>query len=163
MLQPEWEAMPARVRSHGMDGIRELLEAVRDRGLAVGHFRGLLHTAIGRRITRTNGAAVSTGITWRELAGMLKELRFDRELVREFGADPDTLAPRDRERFWYTAIAQAHVDSIEANAEADALMADLKKLGFLVGPNPTLATSPLKKAEPKSKPKDEKPAKGKKK
>ena len=89
-----------------MDGIRELLEAVRDRGLAVGHFRGLLHTVIGRRITRINGAPVSTGITWRELAGMLKELRYDRELVREFGADPDTLAPRDRERFWYTAIAR---------------------------------------------------------
>ncbi len=84
-------------------------------------------------------------------------------MVREYGADPDTLAPRDRERFWYSAIAQAHVDSIEANAEADALVSDLKKLGFVVGPNPTMATSPLKKSEPKGKSKEDKPGKGKKK
>lgn len=163
MPQPEWEAIPTRARSLGMDGIRELLEAARDRGLAAGHFRGLLHIAIGRKITRSNGTVLSTGVTWRELAAVLKELRFDRELVREFGADPDALAPRDRERFWYTAIAQARVDSAEASADADALIGELKKLGFAVGPNPTGLPSTLKKAEPKSKPKDEKPGKGKKK
>ena len=35
---------------------------------------------------------MSTGITWRALAAELKNLRFDTELVREFGADPDSLA-----------------------------------------------------------------------
>jgi hypothetical protein len=129
-------------RSHGMDGIHEVLEAARNQGLLVGRFRGLLHIAIGRRITRSNGTVLSSGVTWRELAPILKELRFDRDLVREFGADPDTLAPRDRERFWYSAISQARVDSVEASTEADALAAELKKLGFLVGPNPALIAKP---------------------
>ena len=148
-----------------MDGLREVLEAARDRGFAVGRFRGLLHIAIGRRITRANGTLLSAGVTWRELAAVLKELRFDRDLVREFGAEPETLAPRDRERFWYTAIAQAHVDSPSANADADALIGELKKLGFIVGPNPTaIAPASPKRAEPpKAKAKDEKPTKGKKK
>src|SRR5262245_58344621 len=106
-------------RSHGMDGIRALLTAVRDAGLVTGHFRGLLHIAIGRTVTRTDGSPVSTGVTWRALAAELKSLRFDTELVREFGADPDALAARDRERFWYSAIALARVDSHEAITEAD--------------------------------------------
>jgi hypothetical protein len=98
-------------RSHGMDGIRELLSAARDNGLAAAHFRGLLHIAIGRKITRPDGSIVSNGLTWRALAQELKGLRFDQELVRELGTNPDTLAARDRERFWYSAIASAHVDS----------------------------------------------------
>jgi hypothetical protein len=122
-------------RSLGMEGIREVLEAARDRGLAVGRFRGLLHIAIGRRISK-DGKPVSAGLTWRELAPILKDLRYDRELAREFGADPDTLAPRDRERFWYSAISMAHVDSPEATAEAESLIPELKKLGYVVGPNP---------------------------
>jgi hypothetical protein len=141
-------------------GIRELLEAARDAGLATGRFRGLLHIAIGRRITRPNGTVVSAGLTWRELAPTLKELRFDRALVREFGADPDTLAPRDRERFWYSAIALARIDSPEASADADSLIGELKKLGFVVGPNPA-AASPKKPVKTTSKP--EKPVKSKKK
>ncbi len=96
-----------------------------------------------------------------ELAPLLKELRFDRDLVREFVADPDTLAPRDRERFWYSAISQARVDTAEASAEADALVGELKKLGFIVGPNPTAITP--KKPASKPAPKPEKPPKGKKK
>jgi hypothetical protein len=146
---------PAGLRSHGMDGIRELLDAVRMKGLAVGRFRGLLHIAIGRRVTKIDGTVVSNGITWRELAPMLKDLRFDRELVREYGADPDTLAPRDRERFWYSAIALARVDTPEANAEAESLIPELKRLGFVVGPNPALVAKaparPEKPAKPKKK------------
>lgn len=130
-----------------MDGIRELLEAARVKGLAIGRFRGLLHIAIGRRITKPDGTVVSTGLTWRELAPMLKDLRFDRELVREYGADPDTLAPRDRERFWYSAIALARVDTPEANAEAESLIPDLKKFGFVVGPNPALVAKPAPKPD----------------
>jgi len=142
-------------------GIRELLAAARDHGLAAGHFQGLLHIAIGRRISRPNGTVVSAGITWRELAPLLKELRFDRELVRAFGADPEALAPRDRERFWYSAIAQARVDTPEASADADAIIGELKKLGFIVGPNPTAAAT--RKPPAKGPAKTEKPPKGKKK
>jgi len=160
-------------RSHGMDGIRELLSAVRDAGLIAAHFRGLLHIAIGRKVTRPDGSAVSTGLTWRALASELKNLRFDTELVRDFGADPEVLAARDRERFWYAAISVAKVDSPEALAEADKLVPKLKTLGFVVGPAPSgVSTSnhPAKtkteakgKAEPKPKDKDDKQGKKKKK
>ena len=148
-----------------MDGIREFLSAVRDAGLAAGNFRGLLHIAIGRRITRADGSSVSAGVTWRALAAELKHLRFDTDLVREFGTDPDTLAARDRERFWYSAIALARVDTADAVAEADRLAAKLKPLGFLVGPAPAGAAPapPRAKADPKPKEKEEKPAKKKKK
>lgn len=144
-----------------MDGIRELLEAARDRGLLAGNFRGFLHIAIGRTVARPDGTVLSKGLTWRELAGLLKQLRFDRDLVREYGADPETLAPRDRERFWYSAIAAARVDSREATAEADRLVAPLKGLGFHVGPAPSAigtrtATPPRPAAAEKPKPKESK-------
>ncbi|MBX9581035.1 MAG: hypothetical protein K2X87_12060 [Gemmataceae bacterium] len=122
-----------------MDGTRDLLDAARSAGLVAGHFRGLLHIAIGRTVTRPDGSVVSTGLTWRELAAVLKLLRFDRELVREFGADPEELSPRDREKFWYVAIARAGVDSAAAVAEADRLVGPLKALGYIVGPSPRTA------------------------
>ena len=146
-----------------MDGIREFLEAARDRGLLAGNFRGFLHIAIGRTVTRPDGTVLSKGLTWRELAGLLKQLRFDRDLVREYGADPETLAPRDRERFWYSAIAAARVDSREAIAEADRVVAPLRGLGYHVGPAPSAigtrtSTPPRTAAAEKPRPKD---AKGK--
>ena len=122
-----------------MDGLRELLEQVRDRNLAAGHLRGLFHVAIGRRVTTTAGQPVSAGATWRELAALLKLLRFDKELVTEVGADPEELAPRDRQRYWYSAIALARPDSSEAMADAEKLIPLLKPLGYLVGPPPTAA------------------------
>jgi hypothetical protein len=137
-----------------MEGIRELLIAARDAGLVTGHFRGLLHIAIGRRISRATGATLSTGVTWRELAGELKLLRFDPELVRELRADPAVLAARDRERFWYSAIALAHVDTREASLEADKLVARLGALGYVIGPPPGSiepSSSPAKKTEPRAK------------
>jgi hypothetical protein len=157
-----------------MDGIRELLSAARDNGLAAGHFLGLLHIAIGRKITRPDGSVVSTGFTWRIVAQELKNLRFDQELVREFGVDPDSLTSRDRERFWYSAISLAHVDSPEAVALGDQLAPKLKNLGFVVGPPPAHLgpTAPARakstevKAPPpklKEKEKEAKPAKKKKK
>lgn len=125
-----------------MDGIREFLETVRSQGLAVGHLRGFLHIAIGRKISRTDGAVISNGLTWRELAAHLKLLRFDKDLVREIGADPEALAPRDRARFWYSAIALAHVDSAEALADADALAILLRDHGFIVGAAPAMSAAP---------------------
>jgi hypothetical protein len=137
-----------------MDGIRELLSAARDSGLAATHFRGLLHVAIGRKITRPDGSMVSTGFTWRVLAQELKSLRFDQEFVRQLGIDPDTLLARDRERFWYAAIALAHVDSPESVTAGDQLAPKLKNLGFVVGPAPAalIAAQPVK-----AKPEEPKP------
>jgi hypothetical protein len=133
-----------------MEGIRDLLAMARDDGLAAARFRGLLHIAIGRRVTKPNGTVISNGVTWRELAALLKDLQFDRNLARSFGADPTALAPRDRERFWYSVIALARVDSTEASAEADALAGDLKRRGLVVGPNPSAAGA--RKGEPAAKP-----------
>lgn len=146
---PECDAGLECPRSQGMDGIRDLLATARDDGLAAARFRGLLHVAIGRRITKSNGTIVSNGITWRQLAALLKDLQFDRNLARNFGVDPTALAPRDRERFWYSVIALARVDSPEASAEADALAGELKKRGYLIGPNPSVAAS--RKDEPAAK------------
>jgi hypothetical protein len=115
-----------------MDGVREFLDAVRHHQLVIGHFRGLLHLIIGRTISRRDGTVLSRGVTWRQLAEVLKLLRWDRELVRELGLNPDELPPRDRQRFWYSAVAGARIDSNEARAEADKLIPLVAKLGFVV-------------------------------
>lgn len=141
-----------------MDGIRELLSAVRENGLADNHFRGLLHVLIGRKITRQDGSVVSPGLTWRELAQELKTLRFDQQLVRQLGLDPDTLAARDRERFWYAAIGGAQVDSREAVLAGDELAPRLKPMGYLVGPPPASLAPAKPKPAPEAKPQ---PAKAK--
>jgi hypothetical protein len=127
-----------------MDGLREFLEAVHQQGLVARHLRGLFHVAIGRRITRTDGTPVSSGVTWRELAGLLKTLRFDKELGAEVGADPEHLSPRDRQRYWYSVIALARPDSSQSLAEAEELAAAVRKLGFVIGPRP----GPLPKISP---------------
>jgi hypothetical protein len=115
-----------------MDGVREFLENVRQHHLVKGHFQGLLHLVIGRKITRKGGAVVSAGVTWRQLADLLKLLRWEREDVRELGLNPDDLPPRDRQRFWYSAIAAAHVDSTEARTAAERLIPRLASLGYQV-------------------------------
>ncbi len=119
-----------------MDSLRELLDTVRERDVVRGRFRGLLHILVGRRIARADGTLVSAGMTWRDAAALLKRLRWDRETVSELGLDPATLPPRDRERFWYTAIARAGIDTPEASADADQLVPLLKDLDYIVGPAP---------------------------
>jgi hypothetical protein len=119
-----------------MDAFQEFLEGLKEGKHADGNLLGLLHVLIGRRIETAEGAVMSTGLTWRTLAGWLKKVRWDREAVREFGLDPKTLPPRDRERFWYAAIAQAQLSSGQA-AEAGERMAEtLQALGYVVGPAP---------------------------
>lgn len=120
-----------------MDGIVEFLEAVRRHHLVSGRLRGLFHIVIGRRITTTDGRILSTGITWRDLSVQLKQMRFDKNLVNELGADPDVLAPRDRQRMWYTAIGLAQVNSLEAYTQAEELVELLAPHGFLIGPSPS--------------------------
>jgi hypothetical protein len=120
-----------------MDGLREFLEAVREQGLISGNLRGLFHIAIGRRITRSDGTLVSTGVTWRELANLLKVMRFDKNLVTEVGGDPEELSPRDRQRFWYSAITLAGPDTSEARNQAERIATAVKSLGFVIGPPPS--------------------------
>jgi hypothetical protein len=160
VLTPELERDAGRKRSNRMDGVRELFEAAREKNLVAGRFRGLLHIAIGRTVARPDGTKLSAGLTWREVAALLKLLRYDTELGREAGADPETLSPRDRERYWYAVIALARVDGAEALAEAEALIGPLKSLGFVVAPSAGAPpAAPPAKAKPKA---EEKPKKKKK-
>jgi hypothetical protein len=119
-----------------MERLRELLELLRKRGTARGNFLGLLHVLIGRRITTDDGTVVSAGVTWRELAALLKRIRWEPDVVREVGLDPANLPVRDRQRYWYTAIAQAGVDKAEATTRGDRLATALRGLGYVVSPAP---------------------------
>jgi hypothetical protein len=119
-----------------MDLLREFLEDLKRRGLVQGHFRGLLHLLIGRRIETADGRLVSAGLTWRDLAVLLKKVRWEREAVIELGLDPEALPPRDRQRYWYIAIAQAQVDSPAARQDADRLAELLQGAGYRAGPAP---------------------------
>jgi hypothetical protein len=123
-----------------MQGTRQFLELVRDHDLVAGSLRGVFHIAIGRRIFDPNGQLIAGGVTWRELAALLKEVKFDRELVRELGADPETLSPKDREKFWYNAISVARVDGDEARQQAEVLTKALRPHGLIVGPPPSGTT-----------------------
>ena len=126
-----------------MDALSTLLDQLKKSGRAKGNLRGFLHVIIGRTITlRSDKSVVSKGITWREMAAFLKKLRWDPEAVRELGLDPDALPPRDRQRFWYSAILQAKVDSAEAQAAGDQFAAVLKGLGYDVGPPPHAPAKP---------------------
>lgn len=114
-----------------MEGVLQLLDDLRETGQTAGRFRGLLNVLIGRRITRrADGVVITSGYTWRELAAHLKKARWEKNCVRELGLDPADLPPRDRERYWYSAIAQARVDSAEAFAAGDEIAAVLNGLGY---------------------------------
>jgi hypothetical protein len=120
-----------------MDGLREFLEACRRQPQVQGHFLGLLHVAIGRRIVRkADQQVISTGVTWRQLAELLRQVRWDKEAVRELGLSPDSLPPRDRQKYWYQAIAACKLDSPEAIAAGDKLAAIAATFGYEVGPAP---------------------------
>jgi hypothetical protein len=124
-----------------MEQLRDFLEAVRRGGLASGHFRGLLHVLIGRRIQKVDGAEVSSGLNWREAAALLKLLRWEPDAVKELGLDPATLPPRDRQRFWYSVITQANVGAPEAAVAANRLAGPLRSLGYVIGPAPGAGSS----------------------
>ena len=118
-----------------MDRLREFLDVVREQGHATGNFLGLLHVLIGRRIATTEGEEVSKGLSWRDVSALLKKVRWDREVVRELGLDPDSLSPRDRQRYWYQAIAQAGVDSSAAVTAGDRLAQAIAS-AYDIGPAP---------------------------
>jgi hypothetical protein len=120
-----------------MDAVATFLEGLDKKGLARGHLLGLLNVLIGRRITAKDGTVVARGLTWRELAALLKRLRWDPEQVRELGLEPKELPPRDRQRYWYTAISRAHVDSAEATTAGNRFAELLRKQGYDIGPAPS--------------------------
>lgn len=120
------------VRGQVMDRLREFLDKLMEQGIANGNFLGLLHVLIGRKISLADGTVVSTGQTWREVAALLKRVRWDREAVRELGIDPESLPPRDRQLYWFKAIAQAKVDSPPAIAAGEALIEALAPSGYVI-------------------------------
>jgi hypothetical protein len=122
-----------------MDALPMFFETLKKKGLTRGHFLGFIHVLIGRRISRADGTLVSRGMAWRDVAGWLKKLRWDPEAVRELGQDPDALPPRDRQRFWFTAIAQAGIDSPAAVRAGDLFADVLRDHGFEVGSPPSTA------------------------
>jgi hypothetical protein len=91
---------------------------------------------VGRRITRTDGTPVSAGLTWREAAVLLKRVRWPREAVKELGLKPADLPPRDRERYWYIAIARAGIDSAAVVTAGNRLAEELRSVGYVAGPPP---------------------------
>ncbi len=115
-----------------MEGAREFLEQIRTSSIVKGNLQALMHILIGRSISREDGTVLSHGLSWRQLAELFRNLRWDKESVRELGLDPDDLPPRDRQRYWYVAIQAARVDQTEAAAAADTLIPKLAKLGFVV-------------------------------
>lgn len=119
-----------------MEGVQQLLEELQKNNRAKGHFLGLLHILIGRRVSRSDGTLISTGLTWRDLSILLRLVRWEPELVRDLGIDPESLPPRDRQRFWYSAIAQAGVASEDAVRDGNKLAAVLSRSGYVIGPAP---------------------------
>jgi hypothetical protein len=117
-----------------MDALPLLFESLKKKGLAKGHFLGFLNVLIGRRVTQADGTLVSAGMAWRELANWLKKVRWDREAVRELGQEPASLPPRDRQRFWFTAIARCALDSEAAGRAGDRFADVLRAHGYQVGP-----------------------------
>jgi hypothetical protein len=141
-----------------MDGLTDLVMKLEVSGQFAKHLAGVVHLLIGRRISHQDGSVISTGLTWRELAALLANQKLDIELVRQLGIEPEELSPRERPRFWYSAIAIARPDGPAARADAEPVIAVLKPMGYIVGPAPmasiTLSTS-LPPNLKKKKPEDE--------
>lgn len=122
-----------------MDALAQFLDVVRENGRADGNFRGLLHILIGRSIENAHGETISKGLTWRGTATLLKKIRWDKDAVAELGLIPADLPPRDREKYWYSAIAAADVNGDAARKSAEVLAARIKPLGFVIGTAPPVS------------------------
>src|SRR5262245_61932941 len=119
-----------------MEALAALLDLIRKQGVAKGNLLGFFHVLIGRSITASGGGVISSGLPWRELANWLKKPRWDIQMVADLGLDPDDRPPKDRQRFWYAAIARAGVDSATAAQAGDAFAKKLERHGYQVGPGP---------------------------
>ena len=120
-----------------MDALSKLLDELKDGGQTQGNFLGFLHVLIGRTIKHhKDGEIVSKGMSWRDLAQCLKKIRWDPEVVREIGLEPEDLPPRDRLRFWYGAVAHAKVVSSAAVKAGDRFADVLRGMGYDVSATP---------------------------
>ena len=124
-----------------MDALNEFLNDQHRKGTAQGNFLGLLHILVGRRLEAADGTLLSNGLTWREVAALLKKVHWPRETVQELGLKEEDLPPRDRVRYWYSAISQARLDSENARLEGDRVAEQLREAGFRVGAAPGTAKS----------------------
>jgi hypothetical protein len=132
--------VPVGARHQRMEVLRDFLDELKRRRYARGNFLGMLNVLIGRNIKTAEAETVSTGLTWRALAEALKNARWDPEIVRELGLNPETLPPRDRQRYWYLAIAHARVDSEQATAAGNRFAETLRSAGYEVSPEPGAKT-----------------------
>jgi hypothetical protein len=123
-----------------MDVLGDFLDALKRRRYSRGNLLGMLHVLIGRNIKAADGTLISSGLTWRLLAEALKNARWDPDAVRELGLDPQTLPPRDRQRYWYLAIAHARVDSEQAAEAGNRFAETLRSAGYEVSPEPGTKT-----------------------
>ncbi len=120
-----------------MDALFKCLNEIESSQKSIGNLLGFLHVLIGRKITRrSDQAVISKGMSWRDMASVLKKVRWEPAVVRELGIDPDSLPPRDRQRYWYSAISLAHVDSAKAIEAGNRFATVLNELGYDVGPPP---------------------------
>jgi hypothetical protein len=119
-----------------MEPLPIFFDHFKKKNLTKGHFLGFINVLIGRRIFHPNGALISSGIGWRELANWLKKTRWDPEAARELGQDPELLPPRDRQRFWFIAISRADIASVAATQAGDRFVEVLRGLGYEVGSPP---------------------------
>ncbi len=119
-----------------MDQLQEFVEAVRSLGATRDRLLGMLHILVGRRIDRADGVQLSTGLNWRQAAGLLKLTRWDPGSVAELRIDPSTLPIRDRQRFWYSVISLADIASPVAIAAGNRLAEALLPVGYVIGPAP---------------------------
>jgi hypothetical protein len=131
-----------------MDKLGHFVQLLESRKLLPGKLRGVFHLLVGRKIQDASGAEVSGGATWREVAGLFKDLRIDPQLIVSLGLDPAVVSPRDRRRCWYSAIAAARPDSPQARAEAEHLIAALKPLGYTFNAPPALSKPSLSSPPP---------------
>lgn len=124
------------MQGRAMEAVVAFLQRLKQDGRWRGHFLGLLNLLIGHRLETVDGRLVSDGLTWRRTAQLLKKVRWDKTAVAELNIDPQGLPPRDRERYWYVAIASAGVDSPGAVEAANGLSKTLVSLGYRVSATP---------------------------
>ena len=120
-----------------MDARLQLLNRIKREGWAEGNFLGLLNVLIGRRIEGADGTLIANGITWRELAALLKKVRWDKAAATELSLEGVALPPREREKYWYAAIAHAGVGLPHAAAAGNCLAERLRAAGYAVGEAPS--------------------------
>lgn len=119
-----------------MDARLDLIHRIKRERWAQGNFLGLLHVLIGRRVEQGDANVVSNGLTWRELAGLLKKARWDKAAAKELPLEGVALPPREREKYWYAVIAHAGVASPAAAQAGDRLATQLRQAGYTVSSSP---------------------------